>query len=133
MTSERTAPVYTICVQQSFTARHYLIGGNWGDENNPHAHDYRIEVRLSGDTLDAHGYLVDIDAVTRLLEAEIRRFKHQMLNDLPQFAGINPSLEHFARIFWENISATLQAPGVTSICVRLWENQAAWAEYRREL
>jgi 6-pyruvoyltetrahydropterin/6-carboxytetrahydropterin synthase len=133
MTTEGTPPVYTICVQQSFTARHYLIGGDWGDENDPHAHDYRIEVRLSGDTLDAHGYLVDIDPVARLLEAEIRRFKNQMLNDLPQFAGINPSLEHFARIFWEKISVKLQAPGVTSICVRLWENEAAWAEYRREL
>jgi 6-pyruvoyltetrahydropterin/6-carboxytetrahydropterin synthase len=131
--TEKVEPPYAIGVQQSFSARHYLIGGDWGEENEPHAHPYRIEIRLFGDGLDEHGYLIDIDAVTRLLDRRVRYFKNQLLNELPEFAGINPSLEHFARIFCDGICGELKLSGVTSICVRLWENDAAWAQYRREV
>ncbi len=40
--------MYTVSVRRELIARHYLIGGDWGAENDPHSHPYVIEVRLEG-------------------------------------------------------------------------------------
>ena len=39
--------MYTVSVKQDLIAQHYLIGGDWGAENEPHSHHYEVEVRLS--------------------------------------------------------------------------------------
>ena len=88
---------------------------------------------MEGATLDEHGYLVDIVAVEAALEAQIARYRDTLLNDLPEFAGLNPSLEHFARLFAEALAPQIQAPNLTSLTVRLWEHDTAWAAYRLAL
>jgi len=125
--------MYTLGVQRHFTAIHYLIGGDWGAENQPHSHDYLLEVRLEARTLDEHGYCVDIVQVDAELEVFVARHDGATLNDLPAFAGLNPSIEHFARIAAQTLTETLRAPNLAAITVRIWENDIAWAEYRQTL
>lgn len=124
--------MYTLGVQRSFTAYHYLVGGDWGAENERHAHDYKLELRLEAATLDKHGYCVDIVNVEAALDAFVDAHREATLNDLPAFAGLNPSIEHFCRIATETLSERVDAPNVTSFSVRIWENEIAWAEYRLE-
>ena len=124
--------MYTLAVQRDFVAQHFLIDGDWGAENNWHSHHYRLEVQLETDTLDPHGYCVDIVDVEKNLEAIVAYYKDKTLNDLPEFAGINPSIEHFCRIVCETLAQKLQANHLKSITVKIWENQIAWASYRRE-
>jgi 6-pyruvoyltetrahydropterin/6-carboxytetrahydropterin synthase len=125
--------VYSVAVGREFTAQHYLVGGDWGAENQWHSHHYRVEVRLEGRTLDGHGYLVDIVAIEEHLTALVARYRDTTLNDLPEFAGLNPSLEHFCRLFCAAVAERLRAPTVSAITVTLWENAVAWAAYRQEL
>lgn len=125
--------MYTLNILRDFTARHYLIGGDWGAENQPHAHPYRVEVRLSGATLDQHGYLVDIVAVEAALEKMVSRYENALLNDLPEFAGLNPSLEHFARIICLQLAEQIPTDGLQTLAVQLWENDNAWAMYTHDL
>jgi 6-pyruvoyltetrahydropterin/6-carboxytetrahydropterin synthase len=125
--------MYTLAVQRDFIARHYLIGGDWGPENDPHAHHYRVEVRLEGSTLDQHGYLVDIVDVEHHLDALVAEYRDQMLNDLPAFAGLNPSIEHFSRIFHHAIRSRIKAETLDAITVVLWENEIAWTSYREDV
>ena len=54
---------YTVGVIRDFVAQHYLIGGDWGRENQLHSHHYKLEVIFAGDELDQHGYLLDIAVV----------------------------------------------------------------------
>lgn len=122
--------MYTIAVQRDFIAQHYLIGGDWGAENELHSHHYRLELQLEGAALDAHGYLVDIVDIERLLAAQVAHFRDRTLNDLPEFAGLNPSIEHFARIVGQALSKGIDAPHISGLVVRLWENDIAWAAYR---
>lgn len=124
--------MYTVAVQRDFIARHYLIGGDWGPENHLHSHHYQVEVQLQGATLDRHGYLVDIVEIEQSLEALVATFRDQTLNELPEFIGLNPSIEHFARIFCQALSARIQAGNIAVIAVKIWENAIAWAEYRQE-
>jgi 6-pyruvoyltetrahydropterin/6-carboxytetrahydropterin synthase len=121
--------MYTLAIKRDFIARHFLIGGDWGPENFPNSHHYVLELQLSGDTLDQHGYLVDIVEVEAQLGEMVAYFREEMLNDRPEFAGLNPSLEHFARILAKSLSDRIPAANINTVRVLLWENESAWASY----
>jgi 6-pyruvoyltetrahydropterin/6-carboxytetrahydropterin synthase len=121
--------MYRVGVQREFIAQHYLIGGDWGAENQLHSHPYRLELELSGRQLDQRQYLVDIVAIEDTLDRLIGYFRDHTLNDLPEFAGVNPSLEHFARLLCESLAEQFLAGPVERISVKLWENAVAWAGY----
>ena len=122
--------MYTLGVKRDFIARHYLIGGDWGPENNPNSHRYVLELQLEGSELDPHGYLADIVEVDKQLDAIVNDYAEQMLNDKPEFAGLNPSIEHFARILATSLSERIHAQNITALKVVLWENDSAWAAFR---
>lgn len=122
--------MYTVAVKRDFVGQHFLIGGDWGAENQRHSHHYAVEVQLEGATLDRHGYLVDIVDIEHHLEALVARYRDKTLNELPEFAGLNPSIEHFSRIFCEALSERIDAPHIGVITVKIWENDIAWAAYR---
>src|SRR5215475_2403195 len=67
--------MYTVAITRDFVAQHFLIGGDWGAENQWHSHHYQVEVRLEGATLDQHGYLVDIVDIETNLEAMVDYFR----------------------------------------------------------
>ncbi len=121
--------MYTLAVRREFIARHFLIGGDWGPENFPNSHHYTLELQLEGRDLDQHGYLVDIVDVEKHLDEIVCYYKEQMLNDKPEFAGLNPSIEHFSRILATSLSGRIQAANITALKVVLWEHANAWAAY----
>lgn len=122
--------MYTVAVKRDFVAQHFLIGGDWGAENEWHSHHYAVEVQLHGETLDRHGYLVDIVDIETHLNALVAHYRDKTLNDLPEFAGLNPSIEHFARIFCTQLAERIKAETLTAVTVKLWENEIAWASFR---
>lgn len=124
--------MYTVAVRRDFVAQHYLIGGDWGAENEWHSHHYQVEVQLAGETLDQHGYLVDIVDIEANLDALVATYRDKTLNDLPEFAGLNPSIEHFSRIFCQAMNGRIHAANISAITVQMWENDIAWASFRME-
>jgi 6-pyruvoyltetrahydropterin/6-carboxytetrahydropterin synthase len=119
--------MYRLCFHREFTARHRLVGGDWGAENAPHPHDYRIEWELRGQWLDSHGFLFDLVEVEAALENALQRYRDVLLNDLPEFGDMNPSLERFVKILWDRLAKSL--PAGVACAVRLWEDSSAWAGY----
>ncbi len=125
--------MYTLSVQRDLIAQHFLIGGDWGPENELHSHNYRLAVILEGSELDRFGYLVNILDLESHLEDLVNSYQNSILNNHPAFAGLNPSIEHFARIFCQQLAALLQVPNLAKLKVRIWEDEAAWASYEMEL
>ena len=125
--------MYAMSVRTDFIAQHFLIGGDWGAENERNSHHYVLELQLEGSELDEHGYLVDIVQVEQELARVRRDYADHLLNDLPEFAGLNPSIEHFARIVCQRLGERLAAPNLSAVAVRLWENEVASASYRQPL
>ena len=121
--------MYSLGVQRDFIASHYLIGGDWGPENQLHAHHYKVEILLEGDQLDVHGYLVDIVDVEVQLEKLVDYFRDKTLNELSEFKGLNPSIEHFSRIFCKAIADGIHAGNLKSLTVKIWENEIGWSSY----
>lgn len=124
--------MYHVAVRRDFDAQHFLIGGDWGPENDLHSHHYMLEVQLRGAQLDKHGYLVDIVDIESHLENLIDFYQDKVLNDLPEFSGMNPSIENFARIFCRRMAAEIKASNLNSITIKLWENDIAWASFQQE-
>ena len=122
--------MYSLGVRREFIARHFLIGGDWGPENDPNSHHYTLELVLEGNELDQHGYLVDILDVEKHLDDVVNYYKEQMLNDKPEFAGLNPSIEHFARILATTLNERIKAKNISGLKVVLWEHANAWAAFQ---
>jgi 6-pyruvoyltetrahydropterin/6-carboxytetrahydropterin synthase len=122
--------MYAVAVKRDFVAQHYLIGGDWGPENQKHSHHYQVELQLEGSELDQHGYLVDIVDIEHALDALVAHYRDQTLNELPEFEALNPSIEHFSRILCQALAAHIQAENIHQVTIKLWENDIAWAAYR---
>ena len=73
--------------------------------------------------------IVDIEAN---LNALVAYYRDKTLNDLREFAGCNPSLEHFARILCDTLAERIKTASISALTVKLWENEIAWAAYRKE-
>ena len=124
--------MYQVAVERDFIAQHYLIGGDWGEENQLHSHHYRLELELTGDALDQHNYLVDIVEINNLLDEQVTIYKEKTLNDFPIFSNINPSIEYFSKVLCQTLNSGIKAPNIRRVSVKLWENQIAWAAYEQE-
>jgi 6-pyruvoyltetrahydropterin/6-carboxytetrahydropterin synthase len=124
--------MYSVGVRQDFVAQHYLLGDGDGPENSLHSHNFRVEVQLEGRSLDEHGYLVDIVVVKDGLEALLSKYRNKTLNDAPEFDGLNPSVEHFARIMCKGLFNHIRQSALRAITIKIWEDENAWATFRQE-
>jgi 6-pyruvoyltetrahydropterin/6-carboxytetrahydropterin synthase len=73
--------------------------------------------------------LVDLDVLEQIIDACVDAYRDRLLNDLPEFDKINPSIEHFCRRFFERFTTALGANRLNRVAVRIWENEQAWAAY----
>ncbi len=122
--------MYSLGVQREFVASHYLIGGDWGEENLEHAHRYGVELVLEAAALDRHGFLVDIVAVEYHLEEVIAGFRDRTLNELQPFTGLNPSIERLAAELHRQLRERLAEPRLAALTVIVREDEIAWTSYR---
>jgi 6-pyruvoyltetrahydropterin/6-carboxytetrahydropterin synthase len=118
--------MYNLGMQRKFSARHYLIGGDWGEENIEHVHQYRMELILAKKDLDRHGFLVDIVEMERQLNEVVAGFQGKTLNTLAAFDGINPSIERLATVILDLFKKRLEAFHLDALTVKIWEDDIAW-------
>jgi 6-pyruvoyltetrahydropterin/6-carboxytetrahydropterin synthase len=125
-------PDYSVGVLQDFVAQHYLVGGDFGPEGSLHSHHYRVELVVTGRSLDRHGFLVDIVRLRRELDEIVDGYRDRTLNDLPEFDGLNPGVEVVARVMGERLAQAFATDDLSSLTLKLWEHDSAWASYRVE-
>ena len=123
--------MFVVSVEETFAAGHALRNYH-GKCENVHGHNYRVLVTLQGEALDQAGLLMDFVEIKKMLHEIIDRLDHRFLNDVPPFDVLNPSAEHMARYFSEEMGKALSAStsrvGVAE--VKLWETDTASATYR---
>jgi len=76
---------------------------------------------------------VDIVHLNALVDEMVARYRDKVLNEQPEFAGLNPSIEHFSRILALRLADGLHAPNICAVTAKVWENEIAWTSYRHEL
>ena len=120
--------MYELKVITRFAAAHRLtmVGAKC---ENMHGHNWRIEVVLKGDRLNTAGVLMDFGEIKAHLRDIIGRLDHQFLNELPIFAGSQPSSERIAAYVADQLQLVIDAPGVRVSRVSAWESDDACATY----
>ena len=124
---------YRVAVERDLIAQHYLTVPDPGPEGEVHSHHFTVRLAFAGPELNEYGYLVDIDAVHAALDDLEDRYADALLNDLPEFAGLNPSVEHFARLIGDRVAPQFEEGPATTLTVRVHEDEAAWASHERAL
>ena len=125
--------MYTVSVRRPFIAQHFLTVPDPGPEGELHSHQFTAVVEFEGDELTEYGYLVDIDEINAAIDTVVEQYADTTLNDQPAFEGLNPSVEHFSRIFCEAVVEIAEPTVPDRIRVRLWEDDEAYASYERPL
>jgi 6-pyruvoyltetrahydropterin/6-carboxytetrahydropterin synthase len=125
-------PIY-LTRRVTFAAAHRYRVAEWSDEKNAatfglcarpnyHGHTYTCDVTVTGDVDPITGFVVDLAALDRALEHEVRdRLDHANINlDVPEFADgkLMPTGENLARFIAERVQASIGgAARVTRVVV----------------
>jgi 6-pyruvoyltetrahydropterin/6-carboxytetrahydropterin synthase len=125
--------MYEVAVNREFDAFHSLVGRDWGKENRPHSHHYKVEMVVAVKELDEFGFVLDISIAEQIMDDLVKYFQGKMLNDLREFEGLNPSIEHFCRIWCHALLTKLETNQLSFVRVRIWENDIAWARYTEKM
>lgn len=125
--------MYTVRVSRRFVAQHYLTVPDCGPENELHSHRFEVSVELAGSTLSAHDYLIDIDELTARVDDLVEAYTDVTLNDQPRFAGHNPSVERFVRVFCDRLLESVETARIEQATVCMREDETARVCYETEL
>ncbi len=98
--------MFEVTVDAGFSSGHYLRNYR-GKCENPHGHNYKVQVTLQGKELDEAGLLLDFKLLKQVLRPVVEYLDHQMINDLEPFTTVNPSAENLAKYFFDETNKQL--------------------------
>lgn len=126
-----------------FNAAHRLHNPNWTKEENEstfgvcnnynyHGHNYELEVKVTGETDPATGYLIDMKYLKTIIYEEVElKLDHKNLNlDVPEFKSLNPTAENICFVIWTILRKKLDAK--FDLTIRLYETPRNYVEYTGE-
>jgi 6-pyruvoyltetrahydropterin/6-carboxytetrahydropterin synthase len=123
--------MYELKVITQFAAAHRL-DNFCGKCEGLHGHNWKVEVFLVGEELDAAGLLMDFSQIKARTNALLEEIDHKYLNELEAFRNQNPSSENLARYLYERLAAALNRDGVQVSRVNVWESDSSCASYYRD-
>jgi 6-pyruvoyltetrahydropterin/6-carboxytetrahydropterin synthase len=122
--------MFEVSVEHTFASAHSLREYK-GKCERMHGHNYRVQVTLEGEKLNAIGLLYDFVEVKRMVRDISERLDHYCLNDVAPFDQINPSAENIAKYFFDEVTQRMgEVEGVRVSWVKVWETDTSAATYR---
>jgi 6-pyruvoyltetrahydropterin/6-carboxytetrahydropterin synthase len=117
---------FEVSIRREFSASHQLKLYD-GSLEPLHGHNWRVEITVAAEKLDAIGVVMDFHELQRLADEIVGPMHNRHLNDLPAFAKMNPSAENVAL----HIAKSLRLPGQIKLrAVDVWETydcRARWS------
>ncbi len=123
--------MFEVSVEDSFAAGHALRGYR-GKCENPHGHNYKVQITLHGERLDNIGLLFDFKDLKSAMNEVIDRLDHKFINDIAPFTEMNPSAENMAKYFYDEMNVLLRdrTEGRVQVKqVKMWETDTTAATY----
>jgi len=127
--------MFEVSIEHTFAAGHALRHYK-GKCENVHGHNYKVQVVVRGEKLDATGMLADFVELKRLLRNISEPLDHVFLNDIEPFTTVNPSAENIALYICEKMQQGIkqdnakQDNGIEVAEVKVWETDIQSATYR---
>jgi 6-pyruvoyltetrahydropterin/6-carboxytetrahydropterin synthase len=125
----RVNKMFEVTIIKSFSSAHQLadIGGKCEEL---HGHNFKVEVEVGALNLNPEGILIDFRLVKKWLKDILDEMDHQHLNNLPFFAGKNPSSENIACYIYQVLQAKAKGEAVKVLRVKVWESENAAVTYK---
>ena len=122
--------MYEIKIIRFFSAAHFLKDYN-GKCENLHGHNWKVEVMVRTDNLDAGNMAIDFSRLKHITDDILNTLDHKNLNDLPPFTDQNPSSETIARYIFEKLEQALEGTPISVHRVNAWESRDSCAGYMK--
>ncbi len=119
--------MFEVKVQKNFSAAHHLLNYN-GECEKQHGHNWKVEVYVRGETLNAANILMDFKDLKKELKQVIDLFDHEDINELEQFKDVSPSSEIISKFIYHELKKNV--PQVHKVTV--WETEDNCASYFEE-
>ncbi|MEG2075671.1 MAG: 6-carboxytetrahydropterin synthase QueD [Victivallaceae bacterium] len=120
--------MYELEVTTAFSSAHQL-NGYPGDCRKLHGHNWSVVAVLQAKELDEVGIAVDFKRLKRELDPIISHFDHAYLNDLPEFADMNPTSENIARVIYQLLKPKINDGNVKLSRISVLESPNSKASY----
>ncbi|MBL7778285.1 MAG: 6-carboxytetrahydropterin synthase [Chitinophagales bacterium] len=124
----------------TFNAAHRLYRKDWTNEQNKncfglcanenyHGHNYRLDVKVTGEIDPSTGYVIDIAELKMITDEEVmERFDHRNLNlDCPEFKDLNPTGENIVVVIYSLLRKRIDSK--YDLQIRLYETDRNYFEY----
>lgn len=121
--------MFELRVTLRFAAGHHLRQYH-GKCENPHGHNYRVDLYIASDKIDVEGMVIDFTEMKKKGQAVLARFDHVDLNTLPEFTRINPTTENIAVVLYRALATELDSETASLVAVRVWESDDSCCTYR---
>jgi 6-pyruvoyltetrahydropterin/6-carboxytetrahydropterin synthase len=122
------AAKYTLKVLADFASAHTLRGYP-GACSRMHGHNWKVEAEVEATALNEIGMAIDFKDIKKEVRAIAAELDHYYLNDLEPFKEINPTAEHIARYFYQELAARLNTADIRVSALTLWETERACVRY----
>ena len=120
--------MYELKVVTRFAAAHRLtmVGSKC---ENMHGHNWKIEVYVTGQKLNAGGVLMDFGEIKAHLADVIKKLDHKYLNELDYIPDGKPSSENIAYFIATELQEKINDSSARVSRVTAWESDDACATY----
>ncbi len=120
--------MYDVVVEQEISAAHQLKGYQ-GKCENLHGHNWKVRLEVTASELNEIGLAVDFVELKAMLKEVLEAYDHSMLNDLPEFSGINPTSENLARLLYGQCREKIKDRKLQMKAVTVWESPRSFTRY----
>lgn len=125
--------MFEIKVEAEFEAAHRIVNYP-GKCDRLHGHNWKVELTITGKTLDELGMLIDFKAAKAALKKVTDQLDHRFLNELEPFCTMNPTAENIARYIYQELKAHTvfrdASARISAVCV--WESPRACVTYSED-
>ena len=120
--------MFELKVVTRFAAAHQLkmVGSKC---ENMHGHNWKVEVYVTGNKLNAGGVLMDFGEIKARLADVIKKLDHKFLNELDYIPDGKPSSENIAYFVATELQSRLDNSAARVSQVTAWESDDACATY----
>jgi 6-pyruvoyltetrahydropterin/6-carboxytetrahydropterin synthase len=120
--------MFELKVVTRFAAAHQLtmVGAKC---ENMHGHNWKIEVGVTGNKLNAGGVLMDFGEIKAHLADVMKKLDHKFLNELDYIPDGKPSSENIAYFVATELQHKIDNDSIRISRVTAWESDDACATY----
>ena len=125
------AALYTLKIVTDFASAHTLRDYP-GDCSRMHGHNWKVEVEVKSQQLDAVGMGIDFKEIKQATRDITGRLDHRYLNELEPFTTSNPTAENIAAYLFKELGQQLNGDSVQVSAITLWETERACVRYTED-